>query len=101
MIGTDCSPSFVGASGYEAGNRAAAMLRRSPAMLGGVLGGALALLAFAVLALSLAVPSKAQADVLVSNLNQGASHACEGPIGYGGGSQFGDKWEQMISPRAS
>ena len=50
------------------------MLRRSQAV-GGVPGGALALLAFAVLALSLAVPSKAQADVLVSNLNQFASYA--------------------------
>ena len=38
---------------------------------GGVLGGALALLVLAVLAL--AVPSKAQADVLVSNFNQDAS----------------------------
>ena len=82
MIGTDCSPSFVGASGYEAGNRAAALLRRSRPC-SGVLGGALALLAFAVLAL--AVPSKAQADVLVSNLNQGAS---DGGNRSGGGSQF-------------
>ena len=65
MIGTDCSPSFVGASGYESGNRAAALLRRLRS------GGALALLALAVLAL--AVPSKAQADVLVSNFNQLAS----------------------------
>ena len=67
MIGTDCSPSFAGASNYESGNRAAALLRRLRS------GGALALLALAVLAL--AVPSKAQADVLVSNLNQFASHA--------------------------
>ena len=83
MIGTDRSPSIAGASSYESGNRAAALLRRSRAV-GGVPGGALALLAFAILAL--AVPSKAQAEVLVSNLNQYASSASEGQYGYDGAS---------------
>ena len=65
-----------GASRCESGNRAAAMLRPAPGRRsrGGAPGGALALL-LALAVLALAVPSKAQAEVLVSNLNQLATTA--------------------------
>ena len=64
-----------GASRCESGNRAAAMLRPAPGRRsrGGAPGGALALLLLALAVLALAVPWKAQAEVLVSNLNQVAT----------------------------
>ena len=65
-----------GASRCESGNRAAAMLRPAPGRRsrGGAPGGALALLlALAVLALAVPWKAQAQAEVLVSNLNQLAS----------------------------
>ena len=79
-----------GASRCESGNRAAAMLRPAPGRRsrGGAPGGALALL-LALAVLALAVPSKAQASVLVSNLNQAATSGGY-RTGIGTGQRFQD-----------
>ena len=79
-----------GASRCESGNRAAAMLRPAPGRRsrGAAPGGALALL-LALAVLALAVPSKAQASVLVSNLNQPATGGAYPPGGVGSYFQSG------------